>query len=226
MLGYYNNQVIVAQLDPTLEELKKAIAASGGSFQQYRLFENLLRRSLYDIDTRQPFHDTRAGQSLLFLFPMKVQVFLSILLYNEEVKIYNNYVNDYNVFDNIQKPGIVLSYNASVTKRYISEEVIQLLDFVDKDLIINDDNLKEITEFFSVDQSINALAAPLNTSIPAVFSILGVSNQNIETYQQIALNNDRVSAAVTLANALNFKTNSITRISFLVNQWLNQNSNI
>ena len=90
MLVYLKNKKDFFNGNAIEFSLKQAIAKSGGNHKHYSFFKELLSYSIWNNDTNLPMHDTRAGQSLLFLYPINVRVFLSLVLYKEEINIINN----------------------------------------------------------------------------------------------------------------------------------------
>lgn len=224
MLGYLKNKSDIYHTNNVDRLLQSAISYSGGSQQHYNIFQSLLTYPLWNDTLNLPVHDTRAAQHLLFLYPLRIQVFLSLLLYRQEIIIKNSFTSQYNIRSEILRPEEVLRINSLITRNYLSLEVIQLFDFIDEDVILTDDYLRNITAYFSINKSINSLDTDMKTAMNNLFRIFNFSSSNNETFIELALDNNRVRAADTIARYLNYKQQSRTILSQAVNQWQHQTS--
>lgn len=224
MLGYIKNKSNIYHTDNIDRLLQNAVSYSGGSQQHYNLFQSLLTYPLWNETVNIPVHDTRAAQHLLFLFPFRIQVFLSLILYRQEIILKNSFNGIYVIRSEILQPAEVLRLNSIITRNYLSLEVIQLFDFIDEDLVLNDDYLKDITTYFAVNKSINSLDTDMKTAINNLFRIFNFTNNNNQIFIDLALDNNRVRAADTIARYLNYKQQSRTILSQAVNQWQHQTS--
>lgn len=226
MLGYLKNKSNIYHTNSVDRLLQSAISYSGGTQQHYNIFQSLLTYPLWNETANIPVHDTRAAQHLLFLYPLRIQVFLSLILYRQELIIRNSFDSIYNIRSEILRPEEVLRLNSLITRNYLSLEVIQLFDFIEEDLILTDDYLINITQYFSINKSINSLDTDMKTAINNLFRIFNISNtNNNKIFIDLALDNNRVRAADTIARYLNYKQQSRTILSQAINQWQHQTLN-
>jgi len=224
MLGYIKNKSDIYSKDSVHRLLEDAVSFSGGTQQHYNLFDNLLSYSMWNKTANIPLHDTRAAQHLLFLYPLRIQIFLSLILYKQEIVIHNSFSDRYDIENNITRPEEVLKLNSIITRNYLSLEVIQLFDFINEDIILTDDYLLNITEYFSLNKTINSLNTNMREAITNLFNIFNVTNSNNEVFIDVALDNNRVRTVDTIARYLNYKQRSRTILSQAVNQWQHQTS--
>jgi len=225
MLGYIKNKSNIYHIDSIDRQLQDAVSFSGGNQQHFNLFKNLLQYSMWNKTSNIPLHDTKAGQTLLFLYPLRIQVFLSLILYRQELLIRDSFIDDNDIEVNIVRPETVLAYNSIVTRNYLSSEVINLFNNINEEIILEDDYISNITRYFSIDKSINSLDTDMRQSILNLFSIFSIRNENNEAFITLSLDNNRVVAADTLAKYLNYKQRSRSMLSQLVNQWQHQTLN-
>jgi hypothetical protein len=90
MIGYIKNKESFYSGDVVNYNLEKAVSLSGGTYKHFNIFKELLTYSSYNTETKGTVHDTRACQMLLYLFPFKIKVILSLLCYQEDNKIASN----------------------------------------------------------------------------------------------------------------------------------------
>ena len=87
MLGYYKDKKVFVQGDLIENQIRRAVSKSGGTIQHYNMFNHLINYSIWNETLEAPIHDTRAAQCLLFIFPPAIRIFLSLVLYKEELNI-------------------------------------------------------------------------------------------------------------------------------------------
>jgi len=224
MLGYIKNKSNIYNTNSIDRLLENAVSFSGGTQQHFNIFKNILSYSLWNRTANIPLHDTRAAQHLLFLYPLRIQVFLSLIFYKQDLIVRNSFSDIYDIENNIIRPEEVLRLNSVITRNYLSIEVIQLFNIINDDIILTDDYLSQITEHFSLNKSINSLNTNLREAIINLFNIFNINNPNNETFLDVAIDNDRVRSIDTIARYLNYKQRSRTILSQAVNQWQHQTS--
>jgi hypothetical protein len=126
MLGYLTDDRDFFKGNFVEYYLKKAVAFSGGNQQHYEYFKAILNYSIFNKSTNRPLHDIKAGQFTLHIFPLKIRVLLSIIYYNYENSLLQEYKN-YNLeTNNLLLPSSQLQFNNIIHKETTSEEILNI----------------------------------------------------------------------------------------------------
>lgn len=212
--------------------LKKTIADAGGEYSHLHLFQFLLTPSLIAVNKttnkKRVFHDQRGAESLLFIFPPKVQIVLSLLLYYEEKRVEDKFIDliEYELDSKIEPPDEVIKLNSNISQvpvgdnfyrlliecrnlelpnRYIENKLKFLLCIKNKELLYSD---KDIT---------------IRQKIDRVMRVLNYTTPYLELYKDIATMNNRLDTAVLIGQVLGYRKEYIQRLGGIVEQWQLQN---
>lgn len=226
MIGYLTNNKDFFKGNMYEYNLKKSISFSAGNSKQYEFFKLLLTFSIFNNTTKTPLHDSRAAQFLLHLFPLKIQILLSILLFKYESNLFMEF-NDFSLdTSNILLPSQQLQYNSIITNYSISNDFLLIIDnIVRQNLDIDDTNLSQIKQLFNIDFTINDLNGTLIENIERLLNKIRVPNISKNQYINIVKNNSRLDSAIITAKVLNYKPQSIQYLTEAVSLW-QQNLNI
>ena len=206
--------------------LKKAVSFSGGTEQHYNMFNTLLQNSVINKSTGRPIHDSRAGQFLLHLFPIKIQVLLSILFYQYETNLLNEFSEFSLDSNNILLPSQQIQYNSIVTKNSISQGLLfSIDDVVLQNSTMSDQGLSQLKRLFNIQFTVNDLNGTLIENVDLLLTKFRVSTISKTQYFTIVKNNSKLDAAIITARALNYKPQSIQYLTEAISLW-RQNLNI
>lgn len=204
--------------------LKKAVSFSGGTEQHYNLFVALLQHSVFNKSTGRPLHDSRAGQFLLHLFPIKMQVLLSIVLYQYE----SNLIKEFDIYSldetALLLPSQQIQYNSIITKNTIAQGFLLSIDDVaTQNSSINDQILEQLKRIFNITFTLNDLNGTLVNNVDLLLTKFRVATISKAQYSNIVKTNNKLDAAIITAKALNYKPQSIQYLTEAVSIW-RQNS--
>lgn len=216
-----------------LKNLEYIVAQAGGSIPQLNLFTYLLTPFISysnkdnNLDKGILF-DHRAATSLLFLFPPQIQATLSIFFYLRELEIEKQFSKKFILSSNIQTPYSILQLHQGITELPLSFFLMSFLSLQDYK---NTQALKLLLGFKNPDQLIDILYSENNLyrDLDSLFNLIEYSDQSfpfLEKYKEIAVNNNRLEAAVLIAESFNYSFSYIQSIANLCELWLLQNSSI
>lgn len=225
MLGYISNNNDYFKGNLLQHNLKKAVSYSGGNKSHYEFFSSLLTYSIYNNSQKIPLHDARAGEFLLHLFPIKIQVLLSLLFYYYEVGLLEQY-SDYALeSSNILLPSQQLQFNNIINKSTISSDLLLLSDDVaSSNNTLNDIGMAQLKQILNITFSVNDLDGTILQNIERLLSKFRVASILKSQYIGIVKDNSRLDAAIITARKLNYKTQSSQYLTEAISIWL-QNSN-
>ena len=225
MLGYLKTNSTFYKGNHYLYNLEKAIAASGGSNSHYEFFRYLLSNSLWNTNNNSPIFDMRAAQSLLYLFPIRVQIILSIFLYIQERNLADQF-NDYQLTEDISLPSTQLKLNSFITKNYIANELLNSADEIALlSSNLNDTSLRNLKKLLNITVSFNDFNGTLSENLALIFNKFRIPNISSQTYINIANINNRLNAGIITMRNLKYKKQSIVYFTQAHNIWSNQISN-
>lgn len=225
MIGYISNNNDYFKGNLFKFNLKKAIAYSGGDQKQYEFFNSLLTYSIYNKTEKTPLHDVRAAQFLLHLFPIKIQVLLSILLYFYEKNIALEFGGFSLNTDNILLPSQQLRFNNIINRYNISSDLLFLInDIAEQNNNMSDIGLNQIKQLMNIQFTVNDLNGTLLENIDTLLNKFRVSTILRSQYFDIVKDNNRLQAAIITARKLNYKGQSIQYLTEAVSIW-RRNSN-
>lgn len=215
MLGYLTDDRDFFKGNFVEYYLKKAVAFSGGNQQHYEYFKAILNYSIFNKSTNRPLHDIKAGQFTLHIFPLKIRVLLSIIYYNYENSLLQEYKN-YNLeTNNLLLPSSQLQFNNIILNETISEEILNLAD----DIVLNIVSLDNLLTYLNINNLVINLNNSLLTNVELVFSTYNISTNDSRDYLTIIKNNDRLKAIILSAKRLNYKPQSIQYLSEALTKW-------
>jgi hypothetical protein len=135
MLGYINDKRDYYNKDNKSYYLRRAIAMSGGIQKHFAIFDNLLSFSIWNQSLNIPLHDTKAAQACLFLYPSSVRIFLSLVLYKEELNLIEECSVNYQLIKELTTPAYQIQYANVVRNTYTSKRLFGLLQNIDENVI-------------------------------------------------------------------------------------------
>lgn len=220
MIGYLNNNKDFFKGRAYEYNLKKAVAYSGGNQRQYNFFDTLLKNSIINRTTGRPLHDARAGEFLLHLFPLKVQILLSVLFYQYEI----NLIKEFDEFsldsNNILLPSQQIQYNSIITGNSIAESfLIALDDAAVLNSSMNDQSLSQIKRIFNIPFTINDLNLTLIENVELLLSKFRVPTISKSQFITIVKQNSKLDSAIITARSLNYKPQSIQYLTEATSLW-------
>jgi hypothetical protein len=220
MLGYITNNNDYFKGDIFQYNLKKSVAFSGGSQKEYEFFKSLLTYSIYNKSERMPLHDVRAAQFLLHLFPIKIQVVISLLLYFYEKNLIEEF-KDYELnTDNILLPSEQIKFNNIINRYKISYDLLFIVDNIaEQNNTMSDVGLCQLKQIMNIQFTVNDLNGTLLQNIEKVLTKFRVSNILKSQYTQIVKDNDRLQAGIITARKLDYKLQSIQYFTEAVSIW-------
>lgn len=225
MIGYTRNNFDKYHNNYYEHDIKRAVALSGGNGRHYEMFKYLLSHSVYNDSMQLPLHDTRAGQSLLFAFPIGLRIFVSLILYKEELNILNQYKNN-SLTNNIIHPITPLYYSTIVSQGFISKRLYNTVRAIDDTLILNNEHLSDLKLLLNIQDTVNLDSRDIKENLNTAFNIYNISNGQYDTFIDITVNNDRYAAIAAITRALNYKAKSKTILMRANERWLMQTSSI
>lgn len=224
MLGYVKNKRNFYTKDFKDYKIREAIAYSGGTQRHYSVFDTLLNYSIWNETLNGPLHDTRAAQACLFLYPAPVRIFLSLVLYKEELNLIDEF-SSYNLNTDLVIPTTQL-LNSNIIKRvYMSKRLFSVLDTMEDNPVLTDDFLSPLKLYFNIKDKINLDSMDVTQNILTVLNIFNESREFNTKFIQVAYNNNRMDAIVALCNQLNYKAKSTNMILQTTEKWLLETSN-
>lgn len=215
MLGYITNKKDYFKGNLLEFNLKKAVSFSGGTNQHYNFFKGILNYSITSKNTSTHLHDIKAGEFSLFLFPLKIQCLLSVIFYNYEKKLTEEFKTSNLQINNILLPSEQLSFNSIITQNSISDSVYNIID----DTVLNNYDLNILFDYFNLKNIELNLNANLTS---ATETILNSFNYNFifkEEYLTIIKNNDRLKVILLAAQNLNYKPQSLQYLTEALTIW-------
>lgn len=225
MIGYVKNNLDFYRGDFLEYDIKRAVAYSGGNGQHYELFKHLFTHSLFDNTMGMALYDTRAGQSLLYTFPIGLRIFMSLILYKEELNILDQYkAND--ITNSIAHPIDSVYMSTIVIPRFISKRLYNTVREFDEDIILNDEHLYTLKVLLDITDTLNFNFRDLKTNMKRALNVFNIDNGSYETYIDITINNDRYAAIAALTRQLNYRTKSRNILMRATERWLTQTSSI
>lgn len=224
MLGYSTNKKLYYKGDTVEYNLQKAIAFSGGTQQHLSIFKELLVNSIINQETNRPVADYRAAELLLFKFPFKVRVVLSLFFYQQEVKN----ASKFEVFEsnkNILYPSQQIILSSLITREKINNGLLTLID-ENKDTSISSNDIKKLFDFYTIKTPYELFTGNISSDLNIIFNSFNISSSIYNEYMEIVNSNDRILTAAIIARQLNYKAQSITYLTQAVTAWQSQTLNI
>ena len=225
MIGYLKDKKDYYQGNTADFALKRGVAKSGGTQAHYELLKLLITSSIYNTTLNTPLHDTKAAQSILFLFPVNVRIFLALILYKEELNIAQDYQN-YSLDLNILSPLQQIEYSTIITKSPVSKRIINTLDNYSQNLILNNQHLHELKLLLNLKEPIDFEDRVLKNNLLKVFKLFNTGFSFADKFIEVAYTNNRQDAAVAICNSLNYNSSSINLILQAIEIWQLETSNI
>lgn len=204
--------------------LKAAIAKAGGTAAQAALFTTLLTNSLQGSpkasseSSKVSLQDCRAANSLLFTVPPYLQILLALILHQREEEIYTQFADRYELQKQILKPAEVIQINQAVTQNPIGATLLSLLN--------RPINRYELNLLLGLNLKADIFSSeiPFGRRLEILFEAYNLSSPFIDNFILIAVSNDRLKAAVIIAERLGYSLTDIQNIASVVELWLLENS--
>ncbi len=215
--------------------LSKALASTSATISHISLFNYLLTPSIVaeNLEDNKTivYHDTKAVQSLLFIFPPKLQILFSILFYNEELTIKNNYesLSNYSFTYNISTPLDIIFINQGLTNLPIGTSFIQLLnESINCTLPSSylEDKLNFLLCLNNKQQLYSIDDLTIRDKIDRITNICNYTNTMLSSFKDIAISNDRLQSAVIIGKLLGYSNSAIQDIAGIIEKWQLQNLSI
>ena len=221
MLVFLKDKLSYIKDDNINYSLKLAVAKAGGTQRHYNFFKELLTYSLWNNSMNRPLHDTRAAQSLLFLYPTRIKTFISLILYKEELKLMEEF-KEQSISSNINKPSTQLRLNTLVNKYNVSNTLLEVLDNLPEDFILNDAHLRDLKLIFNISKPLDFENRTLKENLERVFNTFEDKSEFNNSFLKLAYTNNRSEAAVAISKTLNYKPAGINLILQTIEKWQNQ----
>ena len=224
MLGYINDKKDYYTGNLIDYNIKRAVGRSGGTEKHYLLFKHLLTYSIFNRTLNAPIHDTRAAQACIFLYPINIRVFLSLVLYKEEL----NLIEEYSTYDldlDLVHPNLQIAFSRVVSRAYQSQRLYQALSNVNDSVVLTDDYLSDFKLLFNLNKKVNLDSNNIEENIERVFNAFNSRSSFNRKFISVAYNNNRMDAIVALTNALNYKPFSTNLLLQTAERWLLETSN-
>lgn len=226
MLGYTKNNNEFYKGEYVAHYIKSAVSRSGGNFYHYQLFNNLLTHSIYNSTLKLNHFDCRAGYSLLFLYPVKTRIFLSLIFYKAELSSLKEYPL-YELTNNIVNPVSNLKLINYIDNVKISNKVYIHLNNINPNFELYKPLLRETQELLLIKEDFDFRDKPIEKQLEQTFLLF--NNTNVELnklFIDVVSSNNRKQAASLICNYLNYKPISINILNKAIEKWINQSSNI
>lgn len=226
-MGYSINRSHFYQGRQEQHYLETILSRVGATSQEHDLFLHLAVNTFTFEDEGNTLYyaDTRAAQSIIFAFPFNVQVFLTLIFYNYDVRNleYLRTILLREVEVNQKTPVEVLRLNAQISRVPITTRLTRVLD---SDLpILQDSFLGELKFILGLSDPID-LDTPFTVEdkLNTLFDIFRVNASYKQFYIDIVKTNDRVKAASLIAQLLNYKKSSVQELAQYFEQWQSSRS--
>lgn len=227
MLGYYAKSEELFDTKDLLDvRLKRGIALSGGSIAHYNFFKNLLTYSFWNESLNLYHHDTRCAQSLLFLYPMNIRIFIALLLYKEETRILDECSKDYQMISNINLPHYQIDNSNLISRTPYSKRIRRVLINLPDNFTLDDNFLRDIKLLLNVEATFSFDTFLLEERLEILFNIFNSSGQLNRDFLKLAVTNNRINTATIIANYLGYSKKSINIIIQGIELWQSQTLNI
>lgn len=233
MLGYLKSNRQLSKEDKHLSssyrsihnKIKEAVSFSGGTYIQYSILQELFKSSIIDIASNEVYYDTRSGQFLLYLFPLRTQIVLSSFLFLEDYKSTKELIEDVELTTSFIHPSELIEYNCKILEdTYVSPVIISLLKNVNFSSLDLYTSLKsqQLNVFFDI-PLIEFSKSSIKGKLEEIFEMSTFSSIHAEEFVDIVYNNRRDSTIYTLGKSWSYKDTSIEKIVEAFQQWMNLN---
>ena len=224
MIGYTKNNNEFYRGEYIEHYIKSAVSRSGGNIKHYEIFSNLIKGSIYNKTLNTNHHDCRAGYSLLFIYPIRIRILLSLVFYKAEINSLTEY-GEYDIQDNIVDPLQNLLLIDSLNKVSVSRTIINNLRTLGRDFELYSLYLRDLTSSLYIKENFDFRNLSLEEQIQKVFLLFNNSYPINKDFINISSSNNRVTAASYLCKHLNYKPVSINLLNQAIEKWTQDNLN-
>lgn len=222
MIGYTTNKNDFYKGNYITHKTKSAVTRSGGNYLHYELFNSLLTGSIYNETLKMYHHDCRAGYSILFLYPVRIQILLSLIFYRAELDSSVEY-NEYIIKPNLVDPINNLLLINKITRNTISKSVIRELRLLDENFVLSSSFLQPLLNQLNIKTSFDFNGDSLETQLKKTFLLTNNNFSVNEEFIKISSSNNRSLASIYVCKQLNYKPVSINIINQAIEQWTQEN---
>ena len=225
MIGYTKHNNEYYRGDYITHKIKSAVSRSGGNYLHYELFKSLLESSIFNTTLDLAHQDCRAGYSLLFIYPIKVRILLSIILHRTELDSSSEYT-EYTFEKKLVNPVTNLELINKLSQVRTSKSVKQSLINLPSDFDLYSPNLQDLLSKINITTEFDFREDSLKSKLEKSFLLLNNSYPINSEFIDITTTNNRVRAAQYICRHLNYKPVSINIINQAIEQWTIKNLSI
>lgn len=224
MIGYTKSNLEYYRGDIITHKIKTAVARSGGNYLHYELFKSLIQGSVYNENLNVYHQDCRAGYSIIFIYPLKIRILLSLLFYKAELDSLVEYP-EYVLKDNLVKPFENLDLINKITRVNTSKSVKLILSNINKDFVLYSPYLKTLTRQLNITTEFDFREDSLEQQLQKTFLLFKNNYAINKEFINISITNNKTKAAIYICRQLNYKPASINIINEAIELWNIKNLN-
>lgn len=225
MIGYTKSHNEYYKGDYITHKIKSAVSRSGGNYLHYELFNTLVNGSIYNKTLNTYHQDCRAGYSLLFIYPIRIRIVLSLIFYKAELESLTEY-SEYIIEDQRVDALENLQLINKITKVQMSKSVSNLLrDELKDNIILYSSYLQSLINQLNINTEFDFREDSLETQIQKTFLLFGNNFSINKDFIDIVSCNNKTKAAIYICRHLNYKPVSINIINQAIEQWTIKNLN-
>lgn len=225
MIGYSTNKDDFYKGNYVVHKMKSAVARSGGNYLHYELFDSLLTGSVYNETIKTYHHDCRAGYSIIFLYPVRIQILLSLIFYRAELDSIIGY-DEYILRPNIVNPINNLILINKIVRNTISKSVIRELNNIKEDFVLSSSFLQPLLTQLNITNKFDFREDSIETQLRKVFLLFNNNFSVNKDFIEVASLNNRSKASIYICRQLNYKPVSVNIINQAIEQWTQENLSI
>lgn len=218
MIGYTKDKNEFYKGDYITHYIKNAVARSGGTFLHYQIFKELLTSSIYNKTLEVAHHDCRAGYSLLFIYPIRIRIFLSLIFYKAELDSIDEY-EEYNIVNNIIDPIQNLELINTINKITISKSVKNIVKSIPEDFSLYKPYLLDLSRQLYIEKDFDLREDSLEEQLQKTFNLFDNKYKINKDFIEIASSNNRTKAMIYICKQLNYKSTSINILNKAIEKW-------